>query len=105
MTWTAFYQADDEMRHEIATTNFEWSAEHQREKFVAKMTNPNAQIFWTWVEPTAIKNLDDLGEENNEGLPEPVKETADAVMKGLGIVWGNGPEGPLAIRRKLCPTK
>ena len=71
MTWTAFYQADGEMRHEIATTTFEWSAEHQREKFVAKMTNPGAQVFWTWVEPTAIKDLDDLGEENNEGLPEP----------------------------------
>jgi hypothetical protein len=93
MTWTAFYQADGEMRHEIATTNFEWSAEHQREKFVAKMTNPGAQIFWTWVEPTAIKNLDDLGQENNEGLPEPVVGS-DGVVYPLPFD-GLNPFGPL----------
>jgi hypothetical protein len=76
MTWLAFYQADGEMRHEIGTYKTQHRAEFERDKFVERMSNPGAQIFWTWIEC------------------DEKPETLDEVLARLGIVWVTGKEGP-----------
>ena len=48
--WIAYYQADGEMRHEVAKTKMKHTAEYALEKFVQRMTNPEAQLFWVYVE-------------------------------------------------------
>jgi threonine/homoserine/homoserine lactone efflux protein len=50
LMWIAYYQADGEMRHEVAKTKMKHTAEYALEKFVQRMTNPEAQLFWVYVE-------------------------------------------------------
>lgn len=52
MSWTAYYQADGEMRHTIAVCKLKHQAELEQENFVARIPHPEVQIFWTWVEET-----------------------------------------------------
>lgn len=52
MTWTAFYQADGEMRHEIAVCKARYRAEFERDKFVGRINETKPQIFWVWIEET-----------------------------------------------------
>lgn len=50
MSWVAYYQADGEMRYTIAIKRHEHQAEYEREKFVARMTHPDAVLWWAWIE-------------------------------------------------------
>ena len=60
--WACYFQADGEMRHLIAVRRFIWSAEHERLKFIERMTHPEIGLWWTWTEPF-------VGEEETNDLP------------------------------------
>jgi hypothetical protein len=47
--WTAYFQADGEHRHTIATCRFKHTADYEAEKFKQRMTNP-VGVWWVWVE-------------------------------------------------------
>lgn len=74
--WTAYYQADGELRHEIATEKYRWTADFKAEEFIKRMANPEAQTYWVWVEET---NGESTGEENNEEhlIDKPVEALLD----------------------------
>ena len=50
MSFTAYFQADDELRHTIATCHFEHTAEFERDEFIKRMTHPHIGIWFTWIE-------------------------------------------------------
>ena len=54
--WTAFFQADGDMRYEIATANRLHTAEFERDEFVKRMTDPEVGIWWAWVESVEEDN-------------------------------------------------
>jgi hypothetical protein len=48
--WTAYWQADGDMRYEIATTTFKHTAEFERDEFIKRMTHPECGVWFTWLE-------------------------------------------------------
>lgn len=90
--WTAFFQADGEIRHTIAVRKFQHSAQHEADEFIKRMTNPEVGLWWVWVEGDDTTT----GEENNEGhlAPSPKVEDLLDVMKiavgPYGNVFGGG---------------
>jgi hypothetical protein len=52
--WTAYFQADGEMRWTIASCRFKHKAEYERDKFIERMTNPEVGTWFTWVEETPL---------------------------------------------------
>jgi hypothetical protein len=53
--WVAYFQANEEARHQIAPPRrFRHTAEYDVSQFVAKMSNPEVGIWWTWIEETTV---------------------------------------------------
>lgn len=50
--WAAYFQADGEIRHTIAVKKFRGAAEQAALDFVARMSNPEVGVWFTWVEET-----------------------------------------------------
>jgi hypothetical protein len=48
--WTAYWQADGDLRYEIAVTKFKHTAEFERDEFVKRMSKPEVGTWFTWVE-------------------------------------------------------
>lgn len=71
MSWTAFFQADGELRHTIAVAKFEHTVQHKLDEFVNRMSHPEVGLWWVWTEETG----DDDGEENNEA--KALEDTSD----------------------------
>lgn len=84
MSWTAWYQADGELRHTITVTKFKWTAEHELEEFLKRMTNPEAQVFWTGVEGSD----EETGEENNEKHITEQKPNAEEIVDLIKVTTG-----------------
>jgi hypothetical protein len=51
--WTAFFQADGELRHTIKTTKYEHTAQFEADEFVKRMSNPEVGLWWVWLEEVA----------------------------------------------------
>lgn len=56
--WAAYFQADGEIRHTIAVKKFRGAAEQAAADFVARMSNPEVGVWFTWVEETDGKSAD-----------------------------------------------
>ena len=52
--WIAYFQTDGEMRHEIARTKYEHTAQFEADEFVKRMSNPEVGLYWVWVEETVL---------------------------------------------------
>jgi hypothetical protein len=62
--WAAYFQVDGDMRHTVAVRKFRGAVEQALEEFVARMTNPEVGVWFTWVEEcdatdTSLRSADD----------------------------------------------
>ena len=54
--WTAYWQADGDMRYEIATANRLHTAEFERDEFVKRMTHPEVECGSLGWRATRVKS-------------------------------------------------
>jgi hypothetical protein len=97
MSWTAYYQADGEMRHTITTTKFKWTAEHEAEEFRKRMTNPDAQLHWIWVEGDDETTDEENNEKHITEQKPNVEEVVDILKSVAGPYLGSGLHGPFSF--------
>jgi hypothetical protein len=89
--WTAYFQADGELRHTIAVAKFSWTAEQKAKEFQDRMTHPEVGLWWIWVEGDDETN----GEENNEAKALTSDSEVDAVVPSRNFdAFDFGPIGP-----------
>jgi hypothetical protein len=48
--WVAYFQENGAMRHEIARTKYEHTAQFEADEFVKRMSNPEVGLWWVWLE-------------------------------------------------------
>lgn len=60
--WAAYFQADDEHRHTIAVRKYRHTAEFDCQEFVDRMSNPEAGVWFVWVEETDEREIAKDGE-------------------------------------------
>jgi hypothetical protein len=87
--WVAYFQEDGAMRHEIARTKYEHTAQFEADEFVKRMSNPEVGLWWVWIESDDAET----GEENNEQHFEQSTPMSPEVQR-IYNNWGHGPEGP-----------
>lgn len=52
MSFTAYFQANEELRYTIGTAKMRHTAEFACENLIKRMTHPEVGIWWVWVEET-----------------------------------------------------
>lgn len=55
MSWAAYYQANGEMRYEIAVAKYEHTAQFEADEFVKRMSNPEVGLWWVWIEEVSCR--------------------------------------------------
>lgn len=86
--WTAYFQPNGEHRWVIATCRFKHTAEFEAEKFIKRMSNPVALLYWVWVEETDANisdGNDTGGTGDGAGLPELGNSPTTKVDSSDGI--------------------
>jgi hypothetical protein len=51
--WVAYFQENGAMRHTIARTKYEHTAQFEADEFVKRMSNPEVGLWWVWLEETS----------------------------------------------------